>query len=174
MQQRGRKHSLSPERSPTHGRYYHDTGREPEEEELEKSIKKLKLDSNSYANVPFSRPMNKRFPTHIAAPDDPNYMHDINFPVVNKVLNELAIIREFREKVRKLKESKTMPPISEEREDYVSENRVFKTALLQPPLQTVLDFSPYHNEGMSRCSSSSSSTGSNSINCGSPMPMDTE
>lgn len=180
--QQSRKHSLSPERSPNPGRYEEGEKEEDEDENLlERSIKKLKIDSG-HVNVPFSRPMNKRFPAHVEAPDDPYYMHDINFPAVNKVLNELAIIREFREKVKKLKESKNMPPISEH-DDYQMGDATRNT--LQPPLQTVLNFVPYHDDNTTQGSSesssgsSSSSGGGSSIfgnnnNCGSPMAMETE
>jgi len=150
----GRKHGLSPEKSPNPGRYEENDDEEGENL-LERSIKKLKIDSDSHVNVPFSRPINKRFPTHVEEPDDPNYMHDINFPEVNKVLNELAVIREFREKVRKLRESKTMHTISENAA-YVYHEDVAQCTKLQPP-HTPLDFAPYdHEEGsQSSCSSSS-------------------
>ena len=173
--EQSRKHPLSPERSPNFGRY---EGREKEDDDenlLERSIKKLKIDSG-HVNVPFSKPMNKRFPAHIDAPDDPYYMHDINFPAVNKVLNELAIIREFREKVKKLKESKNMPPISEHEQDdsYHYHVEDIPESAMQPRPRTVLDFAPYHHEEVSHSSDSSSSGGGNL--CGPPMlmPMDTE
>ena len=147
-----RKHSLSPERSPTPGllrdsTHSHSHTLEEDDQSLERSIKKLKIDTASHANVPVSRPLNKRFPNHVDAQDHPDYMHDINFPEVNKVLNELAIIREFREKVKRIRQSNVMPTISEN-VSYDSEpNTHFanSSAAIRLP-QSFLDFSSYHSD----------------------------
>lgn len=169
IMKQSRKHSLSPELSPNPGRY-------PEEEEeehvLERSIKKLKLDSDNHANVPFSRPLNKRFPSHVEGPDDPYYMHDINFPAVNKVLNELAIIREFREKVRNLRESKTMHTISEHTSyDYPErEGLAWSSSLYPPPLPPQADLKFALSDTEEECHHSSSGGDGSS----SHTPMETE
>lgn len=132
-----RKHSLSPVNSPDRRVYKEDEDQENEEQMLERSIKKLKIDSNSHVRVPLSRPLNKRLPKLIESQDDPNYMHDINFPEVNKLLNELAIIREFREKVKQLRQNNVMPTISE----HVAYD--FDVPSQVSPPQTVLNFAPY-------------------------------
>mmetsp|Transcript_9994 Transcript_9994/g.16593 ORF Transcript_9994/g.16593 Transcript_9994/m.16593 type:complete len:175 (-) Transcript_9994:40-564(-) len=151
-----RKHSLSPVRSPNPGVY--NENEEDEEQLLESSIKKLKIDSESHVNVPLSRPLNKRLPKHVESQDDPDYMHDINFPEVNKLLNELAIIREFREKVKELRQNTLMPTISEHLTyDYEVPTHV------SPP-QTILNFAPY---------AAVESTGNISDgNCGELEPME--
>lgn len=132
-----RKHSLSPVSSPNPGVYNEEGEEEDEEQLLERSIKKLKIDSGRHVKVPLSRPLSKRLPKHVESQDDPNYMHDINFPEVNKLLNELAIIREFREKVKQLRQNNAMPTISEHLTyDYQVPSHV------SPP-QTVLNFAPY-------------------------------
>ena len=130
-----RKHSLSPVNSPTPGVYNEEE--DDEEQLLERSIKKLKIDSESHVKVPLSRPLSKRLPRHVESQDDPHYMHDINFPEVNKLLNELAIIREFREKVKQLRQSTVMPTISE----HVTYD--YKVPAHDSHPQTVLNFAPY-------------------------------
>ena len=140
-----RKHSLSPQKSPTPGRYRDEA--EEDESMLERSIKKLKIDSESHVDGPCPVPLNKRFPIHVASPDDPHYMHDVNFPEVNRVLQELAVVREFREKVRKLRENGTMPTISENSAcDFEPKNNMSNGQLRLSP-QSVFKVSVGKGEG---------------------------
>mmetsp|Transcript_3934 Transcript_3934/g.6167 ORF Transcript_3934/g.6167 Transcript_3934/m.6167 type:complete len:124 (+) Transcript_3934:60-431(+) len=85
------------------------------EYDMEMSIKKLKVNSTYHVDVPCPKPMSKRLP-HIRSSDD------VNFSEVNKVLKELALMREFRAKLRTMKHQHLVP-IPEDRElIYVSKD----------------------------------------------------